>query len=85
MISVPSPITTLRNPFCGLHANWLGMWACRMSPVNHSIFSEPNLTFVESPALAPAEVPIDAEQMKQYEEDIKIAASVPLPEEDEDL
>lgn len=56
-----------------------------MSPVNHSIFSEPNLTFVESPALAPAEVPIDAEQMKQYEEDIKIAASVPLPEEDEDL
>jgi len=49
------------------------------------LVGEPNLVFVESPALAPAEVPIDAEQMKQYEEDIKIAASVPLPEEDEDL
>jgi len=49
------------------------------------LVGEPNLVFVESPALAPAEVPIDAEQMKQYEEDIKVAASVPLPEEDEDL
>jgi len=49
------------------------------------LVGEPNLIFVESPALAPAEVPIDAEQMKQYEEDIKHAASVPLPEEDEDL
>jgi len=49
------------------------------------LVGEPNLVFVESPALAPAEVPIDAEQMKQYEEDIRVAASVPLPEEDEDL
>jgi len=50
------------------------------------LVGEPNLTFVESPALAPAEVPIDAEQMRQNEEDLKIAAAVPLPdEEDVDL
>jgi len=47
------------------------------------LVGEPNLTFVESPALAPAEVPIDAEQMRQNEEDLKIAAAVPLPEEED--
>jgi len=41
---------------------------------------------VESPALAPSEVPLDQNLMQQYEEELKQAAAVPLPlDEDEDL
>jgi len=50
------------------------------------LLNEPNLQFVESPALQPAEVPIDLTQMKQYEEEINLAKDTPLPDEsDEDL
>jgi len=50
------------------------------------LLNEPNLTFVESPALMPAEVAIDHNQMKQYEEEITLAKDTPLPDEsDEEL
>jgi len=50
------------------------------------LLNEPNLIFVESPALQPAEVPIDLQQMKQYEEEINLAKETPLPDEsDEEL
>jgi GTP-binding nuclear protein Ran len=46
----------------------------------------PELTFVAAPALAPPEVPIDAAQMKQYENELIEIQNFPLPpEEDEEL
>lgn len=47
--------------------------------------SKPELTFVETPALAPPEVALDMNQIKQYEQELSIAAQTPLPDEDEDL
>src|SRR5271154_277014 len=43
----------------------------------------PNLDFVAAPALAPAEVHIDLEDMKRYEQELENAAQQPLPEEDD--
>ena len=42
------------------------------------------LNFVEQPALKPAEIHIDAQQRAQMENDIKVAATVPLPDDDDD-
>ncbi|KAF9571334.1 GTP-binding nuclear protein gsp1/Ran [Mortierella alpina] len=44
-----------------------------------------DLEFVASPALAPAEVQVDAALMHQYNEELNSAAQMPLPEEDDDL
>jgi GTP-binding nuclear protein Ran len=44
-----------------------------------------NLEFVESPALAPAEVHLDQAQMQQYETELREAAATALPDEDEEL
>jgi len=44
-----------------------------------------NLIFVEAPALKPAEVPIDENQMKEYEQALAQATETPLPDEDEEL
>jgi len=49
------------------------------------LVGDPNLTFVEAPALAPPEVVIDQEQMKEYETALAKAQETPLPEEEEDL
>jgi len=49
------------------------------------LVGDPNLTFVESPALAPPEVQLDMEQVAQYEKDLREAQDVPLPDEDDDL
>ena len=43
------------------------------------------MTFVEAPALAPPEVPIDENQMREYEQALAVAQETPLPDEDEDL
>jgi len=48
------------------------------------LVGDPNLGFVEAPALAPAEVPIDMQQMQQYELEMTEAAKVPLPDDDND-
>ena len=47
--------------------------------------SDPNLVFVESPALKPPEVVIDQNTVAQYEQELTAAQNVPLPDEDEDL
>lgn len=45
---------------------------------------DPNLHFVESPALAPPEVQIDLESQRQHEAELAQAASQPLPDDDDD-
>ncbi|PVV01544.1 hypothetical protein BB560_004034 [Smittium megazygosporum] len=45
----------------------------------------PNLEFVETPALKPPEVQVDANLMEQYNNELVAAANQPLPEEDDDL
>jgi GTP-binding nuclear protein Ran len=50
------------------------------------LVGDPNLTFVEAPALKPPEVPIDEQQMQQYEQALQEAQSLPLPDDaDDDL
>jgi len=49
------------------------------------LVGEPNLTFVESPALKPPEVQLDMETVKKYEEELAMARQTTLPDEDEDL
>jgi len=49
------------------------------------LVNQPNLTFVESPALKPPEVALDMEQIKRYEQELQTALTTPLPEEDEDI
>lgn len=44
-----------------------------------------NLSFVEAPALAPPEFNIDPNDAQRYEEELKQAAAIPLPEDDDDL
>jgi len=45
----------------------------------------PTLEFVESPALAPAEVQLDKAQMAEYEKELQEAAALALPDDDEEL
>lgn len=49
------------------------------------LVGDPNLTFVESPALAPPEIHVDPAQLAQYEKELAEVSAVPLPDEDEDL
>jgi GTP-binding nuclear protein Ran len=49
------------------------------------LVGDPNLAFVESPALKPPEVVIDQSTVATYEEELRNASQVPLPDEDEDL
>ena len=49
------------------------------------LVGDPNLSFVESPALKPPEVIIDANTVAHYEQELASAQNVPLPDEDEDL
>uniref|UniRef100_A0A674C9K1 GTP-binding nuclear protein Ran n=1 Tax=Salmo trutta TaxID=8032 RepID=A0A674C9K1_SALTR len=49
------------------------------------LVGDPNLEFVEMPALAPPEVVMDASLAAQYENDLKVAAETALPDEDDDL
>ncbi|KAJ1736292.1 GTP-binding nuclear protein gsp1/Ran [Coemansia biformis] len=46
---------------------------------------EPDLDFVEAPALQPPEVQIDDNLMMQYSKEMEAAAAMPLPEEEDDL
>ncbi|KAL5190071.1 GTP-binding nuclear protein Ran-3 [Glycine soja] len=45
---------------------------------------DPNLHFVESPALAPPEVQIDLAAQQQHEAELLAAASQPLPDDDDE-
>nr|AGG87103.1 GTP-binding nuclear protein Ran3A-6a [Musa AB Group] len=46
---------------------------------------DPNLHFVESPALAPPEVQIDLAAQQQHEAELAAAAAQPLPDDDDDV
>ncbi|PIA65484.1 hypothetical protein AQUCO_00100764v1 [Aquilegia coerulea] len=46
---------------------------------------DPNLHFVESPALAPPEVQIDLAAQQQHEAELAAAANQPLPDDDDDV
>lgn len=46
--------------------------------------SDPNLHFVESPALAPPEVQIDIATQAALEAEIAQAQALPLPDDDDD-
>jgi len=48
------------------------------------ITGEAGLHFVEAPALAPPEVKVDENLMKQYESDLQTAANMALPDDDDD-
>ncbi len=47
------------------------------------LVGDPNLFFVESPALAPPEVAIDEAMMKQYTQQLEEANQIALPDEDD--
>lgn len=49
------------------------------------LVGDPNLVFVESPALKPPEVIIDTAVQAQYQKELEDAEAAPLPDEDEDL
>jgi hypothetical protein len=46
---------------------------------------DPNLKFVEAPALAPAEVKIDMKTMEKYDQELAQASKLPLPDEDDEF
>lgn len=72
------PRTARTVPAAGCH--------CRvLTPLRSAPRSDPNLVFVESPALKPPEVVIDQNTVAQYEAELASAQNVPLPDEDEDL
>eukprot|EP01102_Stenamoeba_stenopodia_P011409 TRINITY_DN34_c0_g1_i1.p1 TRINITY_DN34_c0_g1~~TRINITY_DN34_c0_g1_i1.p1 ORF type:complete len:213 (-),score=70.54 TRINITY_DN34_c0_g1_i1:122-760(-) len=49
------------------------------------LLNDPNLTFVEAPALLPPEVSIDLNAMRQSELELEQAKATPLPDEDDDI
>lgn len=48
------------------------------------LLGDPNLEFIAAPALAPPEVQMDPEQVRQAEADLAAAQNAPLPEDDDD-
>lgn len=53
--------------------------------IARKLIGNSNLTFVESPALAPPEVEISNDHIRQMENEVKEAQNVPLPDEDDGL
>jgi GTP-binding nuclear protein Ran len=45
----------------------------------------PEVKFVEAPALKPPEAQIDMKDMERYQQELDAAAAMPLPEDDDDL
>jgi len=52
--------------------------------IARKLAGNPNLTFVEAPALAPPEADIDLNKMAEYERELQAAAAVPLDDDDDD-
>jgi GTP-binding nuclear protein Ran len=52
--------------------------------IARKLAGNPNLTFVEAPALAPPEADIDMNKMAEYEKELQAAAAVPLDDDDDD-
>lgn len=53
--------------------------------IARKLIGNPSLIFRDSLALAPPEVKIDEEQMRQMEKELNEAQNVPLPDEDDGL
>jgi len=53
--------------------------------IARKLTGNPNCQFTDQPALLPPEVRIDAEQIAMYQQQLDQAASVPLPDDDDDL
>jgi len=49
------------------------------------LVGDPNLEFVEMPALLPPEVKMDADLAKKYEEEFKAAQDTALPDDDDEI
>jgi len=49
------------------------------------LVGDPNLEFVAAPALAPPEVTMDPQMIKNYEKELEVAQNSALPDEDDDL
>jgi len=54
------------------------LWLCR------KLCGQPDLDFVEMPALQPPEVQIDEHTKKMYEQELSEAQNAPLPEDDDE-
>lgn len=53
--------------------------------VLRKLTGDANCSFVEQPALAPAEAQVDAQQQQEYERQLATANTVALPDDEEDL
>ncbi|KAG5636671.1 serine/threonine protein kinase Ran1 [Sphagnurus paluster] len=53
--------------------------------LSRKLIGDPNLDFVAAPALAAAEVPVDASLMVLYQAELERAAAAPLPEDEDEL
>lgn len=49
-----------------------------------NFFSDPSLSLVEAPALAPQEFQIDPNQIREMESEIEAAANAPIDDADDD-
>jgi hypothetical protein len=67
--------TTSRSPSCGWQGNLLGLYSIHMLSTTctdrYLSFRNPSLEFVAAPALAPAEVAVDAALMEQYAQELQ--------------
>jgi GTP-binding nuclear protein Ran len=52
--------------------------------IARKLVGDPNLEFVQMPAVLPPEAEVDHETVKAYEEEIQKAAAMPLPDDDDD-
>lgn len=53
--------------------------------IARKLIGNPNVEFVESPALKPPEINIDEARLRQMEDELSKVQNVPLPDEDEGL
>lgn len=53
--------------------------------IARKLVGDPNLEFVEMPALAPKDVEIDAIEQAKIDQDLERLKNVPLPDEDDDF
>jgi GTP-binding nuclear protein Ran len=53
--------------------------------IARKLVNDPNLTFVEAPALKPPEVHLDPNLVSQYEKELEEAKNVPLPDDDDEI
>ena len=69
--------------------NFFDLWCSNFEKpflwIGKKLLGDSNLSFVESPALAPAEVFIDEERKKEMEDELIRAQAIALPDEEDEL